>query len=153
MLRHVCAASNPSLDYEPVEVCLLPVKATICFHRESNRRVSLEWKQGSEDRRLADGSQTKPDAMSCSGFPTGPLPSPWAVTQSTTNSPTHRPTQTQAYTVRRKMCQLVCLLKCEARQHVCICVCIACYSSLISAPLTVIAVGKQLRVSHTPPSM
>lgn len=33
--------------------------------------VYLKWKQGSEDRRLADGSQTEPDAMSCSGFPKG----------------------------------------------------------------------------------
>lgn len=46
---------------------------------------------GNRGPRLADGSQTKPYAMSCSGFPKGFPPSPWAVTQSTTHPPTHPP--------------------------------------------------------------
>ena len=63
--------------------------------------VYLEWEQGSEDRCLADGSQTEPDATSCSGFPKGSQLSPWAVTHSTTYTYTHTHTRTHTQTHMR----------------------------------------------------
>lgn len=79
--------------------------------------VYLEWEQGSEDRRLADGSQTEPDAMSCSGFPKGSWLSPWAVTHSTTYTHTcaHRHAHTDARNRRSNLpagvwCLTACFL-------------------------------------------
>lgn len=75
----------------------------------------LEWEQGSEGRRLADGRQTKPDVMSCSGFPKGCPLSPWAVTQSTTHTHTRMHTHRRSNLPAGVRCLTACLYVCLYR--------------------------------------
>lgn len=72
------------------EILFLELEPLGCAHSSSRQPsvprvavrdgVSLECGQGSGGQHLADGIQTKPDAMSCSCFPRGLPASPWPVT-------------------------------------------------------------------------
>lgn len=135
---HELPPAHP-LAHDPVVMCSLIVKATICFHSGSKDGVSLEWEQGSEEWRLADGRQTKPDAMSCSGFPKGLLPSTWAVTQYNT--------YTHIHTLARKSDPPAGVFVCARCLTECLYMSIVCFLSLINKPVYVASVGGQLRLN------